>query len=82
MFKIKVEMSNAVLKTYRVECNHGSKYFSDCDKASAYYEYLQAQKLDAELWVVMLYYDAEGELVKGVQKLLSAESGDGIADLT
>lgn len=82
MFRISDVMANSVLQSYRVECNHGSKYFTDYDKAFAYYEYLQAQKFDAEMWMILLYYDGSGELVKGIQKLVIAESDEGIADFT
>lgn len=82
MFKINVERPNSIWQSFRVECNNGSKYFNDYDKAFAYLEYVQAQKLNAELWLVQLTYDEGGELVKGLQKLLNAESDEGIVDFT
>lgn len=77
MMKRKKQVANSMARSYRVECNHGSKYFVDEDRAKAYHEYLCAQNLDAEFWLVWLYYDASGELVKGVQTLMSVERDEG-----
>lgn len=61
---------NAVGKSLRVECNCGSKYFSDETKAVAYFDYMTAQGFKAELWLVFHCYDEQGKLEKGEQKLL------------
>lgn len=37
---------------YRVECNHGSKYFEDESKAWAYFYRCKNKHLDAEIWLV------------------------------
>lgn len=78
MCKMKGAQRNAVVQFYRVECNRGSKYFADEDKASAYFDYKTACGFDAELWLVRRYYDEQGTLVKGEQVLLESESDDGI----
>ena len=33
------------VQKYRVECNRGSKYFKNDDKASAYFDYMTAFKV-------------------------------------
>lgn len=40
-------------KTYRVECNYGSKYFTNKLDAVIYFKYCVERKLDAELWTVV-----------------------------
>ena len=61
--------------------NRGSKYFSDEEKASAYFDYMTACGFEAELWLVRRYYDEQGTLVKGEQVLWESESDDGIISL-
>lgn len=81
MCKMKGAQRNAVVQLYRVECNHGSKYFADEDKASAYFDYKIACGFEADLWLVRRYYDEQGTLVKGEQVLLESESDDSILSL-
>ncbi len=76
------ESTVPIVFKYRIESNFGSKYFDDEKAAVAYFDYLMARKLDAELWLVCLHYDADGDLEKGVQKLLMAQDADGIVDFT
>ena len=64
------------VKKYRVECNRGSKYFKNDDKASAYFDYMTACGFDTELWLVRHFYDEHGTLVKGEQILLEREIAD------
>ena len=45
------------VQKYRVECNRGSKYFKNDDKASAYFDYMTACGFDTELWLVRHFYD-------------------------
>ena len=63
----------AVVQKFRVECNRGSKYFTNDDKASAYLDYMTASGFDAELWLVRNYYNENGTLIKGEQLLLESE---------
>lgn len=70
MSKIHEVKVGAIVKSLRVECNCGSKYFSDENKATAYFDYMTAQGLKAELWLVFHCYDECGKLEKGEQKLL------------
>ena len=81
MCKMKGAQRNAVVQVYRVECNRGSKYFSDEEKASAYFDYMTACGFEAELWLVRRYYDEQGTLVKGEQVLWESDSDDGIISL-
>ena|GEM_PF-2488747 len=39
-------------KTYRVECNFGSKYFDCCYDAKAYFKYCKARNFNVELWEI------------------------------
>ena len=64
------------VQKYRVECNRGSKYFKNDDKASAYFDYMTACGFDTELWLVRHFYDEHGTLVKGEQLLLEREIAD------
>ena len=64
------------VQKYRVECNRGSKYFKNDDKASAYFDYKTACGFDTELWLVRHFYDEHGTLVKGEQILLEREIAD------
>ena len=73
MCKMKGAQRNAVVQVYRVECNRGSKYFSDEEKASAYFDYMTACGFEAELWLVRRYYDEQGTLVKGEQDIRCAK---------
>ncbi len=70
--KVKGNHDGAVVVIYRVECNHGNKFFADDDKASAYFDYMTACGFDAELWLVRYIYDERGELVRGDQMLLES----------
>ncbi len=64
------------VQKYRVECNRGSKYFKNDDKASAYFDYMTACGFDTELWLVRHFYDEHGTPVKGEQILLEREIAD------
>ena len=64
------------VQKYRVECNRGSKYFKNDDKASAYFDHMTACGFDTELWLVRHFYDEHGTLVKGEQILLEREIAD------
>ena len=64
------------VQKYRVECNRGSKYFKNDDKASAYFDYMTACGFDTELWLVRHFYDEHGTLVEGEQILLEREIAD------
>lgn len=37
---------------YRVECNFGSRYFKDNEKALKYFNKCKEKHLDVELWLV------------------------------
>ena len=41
-----------VIKTYRVECNFGSKYFGCSNDARAYFKYCKDRKFAVELWEI------------------------------
>ena len=69
-------MKKIYRQIYRVECNRGSKYFKNDDKASAYFDYMTACGFDTELWLVRHFYDEHGTLVKGEQILLEREIAD------
>ena len=45
-------MKQEISRYYRVECNFGSKYFHDRDKAFAYYNRKAVKNLDVELWLM------------------------------
>lgn len=78
MCKVTDIKSKAVIQFFRVECNHGSKYFADKYKACAYFEYMTACGYEAEYWDVRHRYDENGALVGGEQYLLKAETSDQI----
>lgn len=74
MRKKRGEENYCVVQKYRVECNRGSKYFTDDERAYGYYEYMIACGFAAELWLVRYYYDESGKLAKGSQFLLESET--------
>lgn len=76
MKKTKDVQSLIVVQKFRVECNRGSKYFTNDNKASAYLDYMTASGFDAQLWLVRHFYDENGTLVKGDQQLLESEAAD------
>ena len=76
MGKEKQVQGYVAVQKFRVECNRGSKYFLNDDKASAYFDYMAACGFDVELWLVRHFYDAHGTLVKGEQVLLERETAD------
>jgi len=39
---------------YRVECNFGSKYFADLDKAKKYFNKKANNRLNVELWQITI----------------------------
>lgn len=43
-------MKKACRKVYRVECNHGSKYFGSLTKANKHFDTMVARGYDVELW--------------------------------
>lgn len=57
----------------RVECNFGSKYFSDESKARAYYDGKVAERKDAELWLEMYLVPRKGQ-PSVVQELIDSYS--------
>ncbi len=69
--------ADAVNVSYRVECNCGSKYFTDEAAAEAYFEYMSARGFEAELWVAGLLSDINGTVIKGEQRLLALNTVDG-----
>lgn len=81
MSKIKAGQKRAIVQVYRVECNHGCKYFTDEDQATAYFDYMTACGYDAELWAVRHYYDEHGTLVRGEQLLLESEEDESYVSL-
>lgn len=58
------------MKRYRVECNYGSRYFDNADKAIAYYRRKCRQHLDAEIWIVLYDCPYGSDTVKAFQELL------------
>lgn len=68
--------SYLVVQKYRVECNHGSKYFMNDDQACGYIDYMEACGFEAELWLVRSYYDECGNKVKSNQVWLDLEAVD------
>lgn len=59
-------------KYYRIECNYGSRYFAEIDKASAFFRRKQSKGLNVELWEVTLCVTFKGEVCFAKQKLLVA----------
>lgn len=59
-------------KYYRIECNYGSRYFAEIDKASAYFRRKQSKGLNVELWEVILCRTTNNEICFVRQKLLIA----------
>ncbi len=43
-------MKKACRQVYRVECNHGSKYFCSLIKANNYFNAMVSRGYDVELW--------------------------------
>lgn len=78
MCKDEQKIKCSVAKSYRVECNSGSKYFVCKDKAAAYFDYMSTLGFDATMWFMRIYYDEIGLIVKGEQILLQAETDDEI----
>ena len=64
------------MQRYRVECNFGSRYFPDLEKAGRYFNKCKAKGLDVELWLVtyIYCYDTDESMVLASQ-LLIAYSG-------
>jgi len=56
------------MKIYRVECNHGSKYFSRGVAAFAYFNKQKAKRFDVEIWLVT--YTKTTKLFMAEQELL------------
>ena len=73
MKHVQEEKSYIAVDKYRVECNHGNKFFLDEDTACCYIDYMEARGFDAELWLVRTYYDQQGNKVKCVQFLMELE---------
>ena len=76
MCKVAEIKSKAVVQVFRVECNHGNKYFADKYKASAYFDYMTTCGYEAEYWEVQYHYDESGMLVKAEQFLIKADTDD------
>lgn len=81
MCKLIDNRSSAIVQSIRVECNNGSKNFADEGKAMAYFDYMTALGHSVEMWLVLLYYDADGHLIKGLQKLVEVQSSEGSLSL-
>ncbi len=60
------------MQRYRVECNFGSRYFPDLEKAGKYYNKCKSKHLDAELWLVNYIYcfDEDEDRVLASQLLI------------
>lgn len=59
-------------KYYRIECNYGSRYFAEIDKASAYFRRKQSKGLDAQMWEVLLCVTENNQLYFAKQRLFIA----------
>lgn len=57
----------------RVECNFGSKYFSDENKALAYFDGKVAENKDVELWLELYLVPRKGQ-PSIVQELIDSHS--------
>lgn len=57
----------------RVECNFGSKYFDDADKAQLYFDSKAAANQEVELWLVRYIITRKGKMVV-VQRLLDCST--------
>ena len=55
----------------RVECNFGSKYFSDENKARAYFDGKVAENKDVELWLELYLIPRKGQATV-VQELIDS----------
>ena len=58
------------MRRYRVECNFGSRYFSDIEKAYRYYNKCKAKRLDVELWLINYHICHGGTEVLALQHLI------------
>ena len=76
----KQDRVESVNRSYRVECNCGSKYFADESAAITYFDYMSARGFEAELWIVGLFCDIYGAVIKGSQRLLAIKTPDGITE--
>lgn len=65
-----------VKRTFRVECNRGSKYFDDEARAKAYADYASLAGYESELWSELRCYDESGTLVMAKQKLLEVVNAE------
>ena len=45
-------MKKNIEQYFRVECNFGCKYFTNPDKAKAYFDRKADKHLDVEMWLV------------------------------
>ena len=61
---------------YRVECNRGSKYFSNAAEAFAYYAKCREKNLDVEIWLVDNRYIEKLGRFGAVQELLDYAHSD------
>lgn len=76
MKQVQEEKNYIAVEKYRVECNHGNKFFLDEETASCYIDYMEARGFDAELWLVRHYYDQNGNKVKSIQFLVDLDMFD------
>lgn len=55
---------------YRVECNYGSRYFSNATKAFAFFKKCKDRNLDVEIWIVTYCIDEQVKRYSATQELL------------
>lgn len=64
------------MQKYRVECNFGSKYFTEASKGFAYFKQRKSRNLDVEIWLVNYTYDSENNNYSAKQELLDYSSSN------
>ena len=64
------------MQKYRVECNYGSRYFVDKDRALAFFRRKIARNLDVELWLVSYQYSTSFNRFFATQELLEYSSSN------
>lgn len=64
------------MRRYRVECNFGSRYFTDIGKAYRYYNKCKAKRLDVELWQVDYHFCHSTGEVLALQHLIGYSGTD------
>lgn len=59
------------LRRFRVECNFGSKYFDDAQKAREYFYQCVAKKIFVEVWLVEYKRYTKSEVYIAKQGLIA-----------